>query len=305
MKRIVIVYSPRSARFDEVQRKVIEKSRSLKGWMVLKFEVPEAPVYSNARKLAGIIRKDDLVLSAGGDGTASMCLNAIMMSGKQAALAAMPFGNFNDYAETFGRMSLERIVRRFEEGRYSDYYPMEIKVDGQHYVYSGMYFTIGLMAEAERVFKNPKVRRKLARARSRMRFSARKLFSWYVKNKRRKDFLPFNMKINGECVPKLTTDYVAINGKNMAGVVPARGWFLEPEMFWSGTMKSRSLFRMFSKFLRALEGRLPGGETKGDEIVFPSKADVYVHSEGEGEKLTGIAKIEVSKNGKALRVIRS
>ena len=121
MKRLVIVYSPNSARFPEVERKVIDKARKLKGWMILKFEVKEAPIQEDAAELAKIIRKDDLVIAAGGDGTATMAANAIMRSGKIATLAVMPFGNFNDFAETLGRMSFERIVRKFEESNYIDY----------------------------------------------------------------------------------------------------------------------------------------------------------------------------------------
>ena len=60
MKRIVIVYSPNSARFSEVDKKVIQKARKLRGWMICKFEVEEAPVRENAARLAAILRKDDL-----------------------------------------------------------------------------------------------------------------------------------------------------------------------------------------------------------------------------------------------------
>ena len=304
MKRLVIVYSTRSTRFDEVEKKVIEKARKLAGWMICKFEVQEVPVRENAAKLAKILRKDDLVLSAGGDGTATMCLNAIMKSGVVATLAVMPFGNFNDYVESLGEMSLARLTRKFEEGRWSEFYPVEVKVNEKHYGYAGIYFTVGLMAEAERMFKDPKVRAKLVRARNRMSFSARKLFGWYLKNKRRKDFLPADLKINGKNVVNLTTDYVAMNGKSMAGLVPGAGWFDEAGVFWSGTMRNRSFWRMFAKFVKATGGELPGGETSCDVLEFAKPCKLFVHAEGEGEELKDVSKIEIKKNAKALRVIR-
>ena len=304
MKRLVIVYSSRSTRFAQVEKEVIQKARRLKGWMILKFEVEEAPVRKNAARLAKILRKGDLVLSAGGDGTATMAMNAILKSGKNAALAVMPFGNFNDFAETLGRMEFKKIIRKFEEGRFAEFYPLEVKVDGRHYIYVGMYFTVGMMAEAIHIFKKPNVRKKLGKARNRLTFSARKLFRWYIKNKRRKDFLPDSTMINGENVVNFTTDYVAINGKSMAGVVPGEGWFDNPEEFWSGAMRNRSLTRMFRKFLKANEGELPGGLTRGDTLDFFVPSGVYVHAEGEGEKLSGISKIEIMKSSeKALRVI--
>ena len=303
MKRMVIVYSPRSTRFGEVQRKVVEQARKLKGWMICKFEVEEAPVCKNAARLAKILRKDDLVLSAGGDGTAVMCLNAIMKSETLATLAVMPFGNFNDYAESLGRMSLAKITRRFEEGRYRDFYPMEVKVNGKHYIYSGMYFTMGLMAEAERMFKEPKVRKRLMRARNRMSFSARKLFGWYMRNKRRKDFLPTTMKVNSENVARMTTDYVAMNGKSMASVVPGEGWFDNATEFWGGTMRNRSFWRMLAKFVKATEGELPGRLTKQDVLTFDKPCSLFVHTEGEGEQLEGVSEVAIDKSGKSLRVI--
>lgn len=299
------MYSPRSTRFGEVQRKVVEPARKLKGWMICKFEVEEAPVRENAARLAAILRKDDLVLSAGGDGTAAMCLNAIVESGTLATLAVMPFGNFNDFAETLGRMSFERIVRKFEEGGYIDFYPMEVKVNEKHYIYSGMYFSVGLMAETASVMKKPSVRRKLAKARNRMSFSARKTFFWLLRNKHRRDFLPEGLMINGENVVKITTDYVAMNGNSMIGLVPGGVWYRTPTQFWSGTMRNRSVLRMFFKFVKAMEGELPGGLTSCDVLEFPEACRVFAHAEGENEKLEGVRTIEIAKNGKSLRVIKA
>lgn len=293
MKRIVIVYSPNSARFSEVDKKVIQKARKLRGWMICKFEVKEAPLLEDAAELAKIIRKDDLVLAAGGDGTAAMVTNAILMSGKLATLAVMPFGNFNDFATTLGRMSFEKIIRKFEEGQFREFYPMEVKVNKKHYTYAGMYFSVGLMAESAGALKGAKVRKKLKKARNRMLFSARKTFFWLLKNKHRRDFLPETLTINGKNVVKITTDYVAMNGNSLIGMIPGGVWYLAPKQFWSGTMRNRSVLRMFSKFVKAMEGELPGGLTEKDVLKFPEPCLVYAHAEGEGEELHDVSEIEV------------
>ena len=305
MKRLIIVYSPNSTRFSEVEKKVIEKSRKLKGWMVAKYLVKEAPVQENARDLAKLIRKGDLVLSAGGDGAATMSMNAIIKSGEIATLAVMPFGNFNDFAETLGRMTFEKLIRKFEEGRYDEFYPLDIKVNGKHYVYSGLYFTAGMMAEAARVMKRRSVRRKLKKAKNRMSFSARKMFSWYIKNKWRKDLLPSDKKLNGKKVAKNSKDYVAMNGASMAGVVPGGVWYRSARQFWSGMMRNRSFLRMLKSFLVSLGGQLPGKESRGDTITFAKPSNVFVHAEGEGGELKDVSEICVSKSGKGLRVIRA
>ena len=306
MKRLIIVYSQYSTLFAEANTKVIEESRKLKGWMIAKFEVKEPSDHKVVLKnLTKIIRQGDLVLAAGGDGLATMAMNAIIQSDVIATLAVMPFGNFNDFAGTLGSMDFDRIIRNFEEGRYEKFYPLDIRVNDRHYTYSGVYFTVGMMAEAAGVLENLKVRKKLVRAKNRMKYSAKKLFRWYRRNKRRKDLLPEMTRLNDIKVMKHTTDYVAMNGGSLAGVVPGGIWYKSAEKFWSGTMRNRSILRMFRKFIRALEGELPGGESMGDVLVFDKPSDVFVCAEGDGHKLNGVTKIEVLKNGRSLRVIQN
>lgn len=310
MKRLVLVYNPRSARFPEVERKVIQKSRELKGWMVCKFEVRKASVEENAEELAKIIKKDDLVVSAGGDGTASMVLNAILKSEKLATLGVLGLGNFNDYALTFGEMSLQRICKKFSEGKFEELYPLEVKVDGRFFRYVGMYFTVGMFAEAAGVFEKPKVRKRIGKVKNRLGYSIRKLAGWYFFwNKWRKDFFPEGRLLEGGVqkgfqFEKGTTDYVALNGKSVAGLVEAKGWTQEKKEFLSGTLRNRSFWRMLVVGVRTLEGKLPGKVTEGDVIEFLEPGDVYLHVEGELEKKVGVKRIEVKKTGVKLRVIR-
>lgn len=303
MKRLVIVYSPRSTKFSEVERGVLEKARKLQGWMVLKFEVVTGPVQENAARLAEILRKGDLVLAAGGDGTATMAMNAVIKSGKTVTFACLPFGNFNDFPEALGNLSFQKIIKRFEEGKYKVFYPLKVEIDQKFYTWAGMYFSIGLMAEATEIFDWPKNRKRLSKAKNRLQFAANKAFLWYLKNKWRKDFLPRETKLNEEQLPEITTDYLALNGVSIAGLIPGEGWMFRETEFWSGTMMNRSFWRAMFKFIRAMEGELPGKETTQDELLFRKPTDVFVHVEGEGEKLTGVKTIKISKGKESLRVI--
>ncbi|MBQ7802300.1 hypothetical protein IJ380_00305 [Candidatus Saccharibacteria bacterium] len=303
MKRLIIVYNPRSTRFPEVEREVISRARKLKGWVVLKFEVPEESVQKASEKLSGIIRKDDLVLSAGGDGTATMVLNAILKSEKRATMGAMGFGNFNDFSETLGNESFNKIIKRFEEGKFENFYPLEIKINEKFYGFSGMYFSVGMMAEATRIFEKKKNRKRIRKTKNRLQFVANRAFFWYLKNKRRKDFLPEGVKLNGEKLLKNTTDYLALNGREIASLIPAEGWTERKKVFWSGEMRNRNLFRALKIFVRALEEELPGGETTGDVLEFPVPATVFVHAEGEGGEVRNVKKIEVSKFERNIRVV--
>lgn len=291
MKRLVIVYNPRSTRYVEVERKVLMPARKLRGWMVLKFEVRHNPVEKEAKRLAEILRKGDLVVAAGGDGTAGMVLNAILKSGELATMAALPLGNFNDFSITLGEIEFSDVIRRFEEGRYDDFYPLKIEIDGKHFLYVGMYFLVGMLAEAAGLFEEDKTRKRLARARSRLGFSARKTFIWYLKNKRRKDFYEGNV-----------TDFVALNGRSMAGVVPAKGWFSEEENFRVGEMRNRSLFRLLRVFFGSLEGSLPGRDVKVETIKLDGRK-IWICFEGEARQLEGIKRVKVTKDGEKIRVI--
>lgn len=312
MKRLIIVYNPRSARFAEVERDVLEKARKFKGWMICKFQVREASVEENAEELAEIIRKDDLVISAGGDGTASMVLNAIMESGKLATMGVMGYGNFNDYMLTFGEMKLKEIVKKFEEGRYNVIYPLRVKVNGKFFRYVGMYLTVGMLAESVEVFEKKRVRKRLGKVRNRLNYSANVLARWYFFfNKWRKDFLPEGKvevrregRVKKETFLKNTTDYIALNGESMAGVLPAEGWTENPSVFFSGEMRNRSFFRMLIAFVKGLEGELPGRETEKDRLVFREAGKVAIHIEGEEKKFEKVKEIEVEKTGASLRVIR-
>ena len=109
MKRLFIVYNPRSSRFLDVKKEVIDKTKSLKGYMVGKYEVEPTDVDENAKNLAKILKDGDLVLSAGGDATASISANGILRSNKDVTLAVLPYGNFNDLARTLGAKKFEDL----------------------------------------------------------------------------------------------------------------------------------------------------------------------------------------------------
>ena len=70
MKRIIIVYNPRSSRYELVKKEVLEKIRGLKGFAIGKYEVKPSNVDENAKELAKILIDGDIVITAGGDGTA-------------------------------------------------------------------------------------------------------------------------------------------------------------------------------------------------------------------------------------------
>ena len=162
--RLILVLNPRSSQYAAVTREILEPARKLKGWTVGKFELDLGDVDDNARRLAGILQDGDLVVAAGGDGTASVAVNGVMVATNEVTLvegaevvgrrrnvtlSVLGYGNFNDTARMLGVRragGLEEIVARFARGEVADVYPLEALVNGRHWRYAAAYVTVGMLA---------------------------------------------------------------------------------------------------------------------------------------------------------------
>jgi len=300
----MIVYNPRSSRFGQVRDEVLAASRKLKGWTVGKFEVVDTDVDDNAARLAKVLDDEDLVVSAGGDGTATIALNGVMLSKAEGVkFGVLGYGNFNDIARTFGTKNLAEIVDVVEgkSGRVAEAWGLECLVDDKHWRWGMCYFTIGLFAEATEVFDEGKHRKKLQSGRKGVMFSWKILVGWYFRNRKRV-FIP-KFKLNGRGVPKDVTDYVALNGKSMAQVMKGGSWYLGKETFLSLMGRLSSFWRLASLMSKSILRRVPGAETRGDVLEFAEPADVEIQAEGEYKKLERVSKIEIRKAKKSIKVV--
>lgn len=200
LKKLIVVYNPRSSKHAAVAQEVLEPARKLSGWLVGKYEVKATGLHENADELAKILNDGDLVIAAGGDGTAAMAVNGVMRSGKDVALGVLGYGNFNDLARMLkAKRAVEyggeyvggvtEIVECYEAGKLREIYPLEAKVDGKHWRYAPCYLSLGLFAESTTVFDEPKVRDKLKTGKKHLLFSIWTLARWYFRNRKR-EFLP-------------------------------------------------------------------------------------------------------------------
>lgn len=105
MKRLLVCYNPRASHHEAVTAEVLSAVRKLPGWMVGRYEIKATSFADNARKISQLATDGDLVIVAGGDGSATMVVNGIMASGKDATLGVLGYGNFNDIA---GMLGVER-----------------------------------------------------------------------------------------------------------------------------------------------------------------------------------------------------
>ncbi len=299
MQRLILVYNPRSSKFGQVKKDVLDKVRDLKGWTIGKYEVKPIGLDKNADDLAKILRDGDTLVSAGGDGTSAIALNAAMKFGGKIKFGILGYGNFNDLAKTFKVKKFEEIL----EKKPVKVWPLETIVDGKHWRYSIGYVTMGLFAEATEVFDDKKTRKKLQGGKKTPVFSWKVLAKWYFKNKNTKVFMP-KFLLNGVEMSEKTTDYVAMNGKSMAGVMRGRDWYLKKQVFQSATAKLGSFWRLFGLMAKSILYKVPGKDTRGDVLEFVEPGEVEVQAEGEYVKFKNVKKIEVRKAEKCLEIVK-
>lgn len=282
-----------------MREQALGELRELRGYLVGKYEVKEATLEQNAKDLARILTDGDLVLAVGGDGTVTMALNAVMQSGKATTLSALAYGNFNDLGAIMGvQGGVKEVVRRYEVGEARSAYPLEVKIDGKHWRYALGYVTVGMLAASTAVFEEPKVREKLKTGKTGRFFSIWTLKKWYFKH-RREQILP-DFELNGQKMVGMT-DYLAVNGPQVGGVMKGGDWYTEAGEFGSGVKRLRWLFGLLRFMFRSMTKGMPLAETKGDVLEFEKPTEVMIQGEGEFAKVKG-KRIEVRKQG-AIKIL--
>ena len=323
MKRLLVVYNLKSSRFKDVEREVLVNLRNLNGYMIGKYEIQRIGVDKNVEQFAKLVEDGDLVLSVGGDATGVIAANGVLKSGKDATLAVLPYGNFNDLARTLGTKKLDDVLK----GKTCKMWPLEILVDGKHYRYATCYTTIGMTAEAVELFDDSKVRKGLQKGHKSSWRSYILLMKWYFKNRHKKQFIP-SFRLNGkpqhkktsdyaavsgrsmcrvmkggELMDKKTSDYAAVNGRRMCRVMKGNDSFLTAKKFRHMTGKLVNFWHLTVLMTRSILKKVPGRDTNGDVLEFVKPSTVEVQAEGEYQIFTNISKIEVKKSDKPLKVI--
>lgn len=298
MKRLFVVYNPRSSRYSDVRKEILDKLPGLNGFIVGKYEVQHTNIDDNIKTFSKLLKDGDLIISAGGDATGVICTNAILKSGKDAVLAVLPYGNFNDLSRTLGTKTLEDIFSSKDQ----KFYPLEIHVDGKFFRYATCYITIGMMGEAVKLYDTKKMRQKLKTNFGRKITSYTALAGWYFKNRHKKVFLP-DFKQNGKQQPSKTSDYAAVNGRFMARVMKGGEDYLNPTTFRSETDRLTSLWRLLKLMTKSILHRVPGTPTSSDTLDFIKPATVELQAEGEYQVFKDIHQIIIKKSSKCLKVI--
>lgn len=302
MKRLLIVYNPRSSRYLEVKDQVLARAKELSGYIVGKYEIANTNIEDNIKQLSRVLEGDDLVLTAGGDATAIIAANAILESGKKVTLAVLPYGNFNDLSRTLRTKTFDDVFLSGATAR--NFYPLEIIVDGKFFRYSTCYVTVGMMAESVGLYNEPEMRRKLKKTFGRQVTSYTELAKWYFKNRKKHVFIP-EFKLNGVLQPKNTSDYAAVNGRSMARIMKGGEDYRDPKYFRHKIDHLTNIHRLIKLMFKSVISRIPGSATDGDTLEFVNPSTVALQAEGEGKVFENIKIIEIRKSKKCLKVIEN
>lgn len=298
MRRLFLVYNPRSSRYAEVEKAVLAPARDLKGYVICKYEIKPTSIDDNIAKLKSLLKDEDLVVSAGGDATGVVAANAAIKSNKDITLAVLPYGNFNDLARTLRTTKLQEVLHDCQEQKL---YPLEIWIDGKFYRYATCYVTIGMTAESVYIYDLPKFRKKLKSHFGRSISSYTELMVWYFKHRHKKQFIP-EFSLNGVPMDKRISDYAAVNGRSMARVMKGGEDFLKPKEFHRETDRLTNLWRLFKLMIRSIFVRIPGEITTNDVLEFAKPSTVTLQAEGEKIVCHDAKKIEIKKGDKWLKV---
>lgn len=301
MQRIIIVYSPHSSHYIHVKRDVLEPARQLKGYLIGKYQVKQASVDTNAAALAQILQDNDLVISAGGDGTATMTVNAIIHSGKRVTLGVLGYGNFNDLAHTLRIKTFNQLITQWQAGQTTAYYPLEARINDQHYRYAACYFTVGLFAESTTVFDNKKTRHQLESGHRGLFYSIRSLAGWYFQNHRR-EFITQSV-LNSTPLPNKTTDIIALNTPHMAKIMRGDKCYLQGENYLSTTVNLSNLPRLSLFMTKSMFGHVTKNYSHQDIIKFATPTTISIQAEGEYQQLHDVKTLEFKKSKKPLHVV--
>ena len=180
------------------------------------------------------------------------------------------------------------------------YYPLTIFIDGQLWRYSTCYVSIGMMAEATKIFDEPKIRKNLQKGHRRPWRSYFHLAAWYFRN-RHKNFIP-SFTLNGHPQPKNVSDYFAVNGASAAGIMKGGEDYQNPKIFTSGTYRLGSPFRLFSFMTKSIFRHVPGQKTEQDTIEFATPSTITIQAEGEYKTFKNIRTIKIQKSSKKLKI---
>lgn len=142
-QRIVTVFAPKSTRarrYVHIRPQILDLVTDASvGFIEIRLD--DIPYFEARQLIADQLRGGDLVVAAGGDGTAQTAFDAVYRSNARVTYATIPLGNGNDLSRALngGHRSPAAILHQ----KPTKFYPLNIVIDGKLTFSLATYITFG------------------------------------------------------------------------------------------------------------------------------------------------------------------
>lgn len=302
-KRVVFIHNPKSSLAQAVEDQVMRP---------LAFIFPDGNVHEHVishdqfedsvSAIENDLKHGDLVVAAGGDGTATITANAILNSNlDDITVGFLGFGNFNDISSSLmgkkDRSDVHKLIANYTKT--IKVYPLEVIVNGEFFRYGVSYVTLGLVAGSVLEFEKSKKRQKLQEGKTNRLSSAMTLAPYYLKHKNKKKLPRYT---SGGTIVENTTDYMAINGSHLVGfkIGENQCW---TDCFKKVTLNTSKFLKTMPFTIKSIRSHMPGEFISSDTLKFDEPSTIEFQSDGEYRELENVRTITIKKSEKHLNVI--
>lgn len=290
---LIVVSNPNSTRSASVEREVVVPLQE-NGVRFQHVTTRFADGDDNVRDMMDRLPDQARVMSAAGDGTAEQLVNAALRSGKDHTFGFLPYGNFNDMANT--HMGKGHTVLDLLEAPEVPLYPMTVEVNGENWRHASAYMTMGLTARIAAGFDSEESRKAMKGASKTERLVRRlsQAVGDYFAYKSQP--LPA-FRVNGGDVMHDSTDIALANNPVAAGMIrPKEPYFDSPHFGARADLNMGNFLQAASFGTLSLTGRSPLTTMRTMHIAFERAAELPVQTGGEHAYLEGVHDIFVYKD---------
>lgn len=300
-RRLIIAHNPHSSRASDVKEQVFDRLDEA-GYIYETIEVRQAHLNDNVARLAPLIKPNDIILSAAGDGSAHAIFHTVIAANQPGVeLGFLGYGNFNDMPNTFNtKDSLRDPVSFLEQAQSERVYPISVFADGKPVRSALLYATIGWTATAASQFDDPKVRHSITHGGAGVIKSLWRTGLYYLTSRRGSVLPPFE---EGSQQYSGRTDIICANGPAVARIIRTGKHYYREQVFLYRTLDVRSVIKNIPFLLMSLCGRMKGREVRKVVLRFAQPSQLPLQCDGEVALLENVTTLEVRKADMPLRVL--
>lgn len=301
-RRLVVAHNPNSSRAALVEQYVFKRLRDA-GIAYDAIEVQQASLEDNVSRLAPLIQKDDIILSAAGDGSAHALFHAVLAANQPGVeIGFLAFGNFNDLPHAFNtKATLQDPVMFLKNARPEEVWPLQVEKNGALLRNALLYSSVGWTANAAAEFDRPEVRHRITHGGAGLLRSLPRLGVYYLKSRNR-SLLP-SFRYNEKEYQK--TDVIVSNGPTVARLFRSGKQYYLGESFLLTMLDVRSLIKNIPFLVSGFIGKMKGIETSTALLEFASPANLTLQCDGEVVELKDVNTLSIKKVRTPITVLRT